>query len=124
VFNSRSGPEFVPWLEPDVNDHLEALAEQGVPAVVVVPIGFISDHMEVIYDLDVEARETAERLGLPFAGRDGRGRPAVRRDDPRAGARTARGRAGAGARHARAEPRRLPGRLLLHPRPADDYARE
>jgi protoporphyrin/coproporphyrin ferrochelatase len=67
VYNSRSGPEFVPWLEPDVNDHLEALHEQGVPAVVVVPVGFISDHMEVIYDLDVEAKETAERLGLPFA---------------------------------------------------------
>jgi protoporphyrin/coproporphyrin ferrochelatase len=66
VYNSRSGPEFVPWLEPDVNDHLEALAEEGVPAVVVVPIGFISDHMEVIYDLDVEAKATCERLGLPF----------------------------------------------------------
>jgi protoporphyrin/coproporphyrin ferrochelatase len=67
VFNSRSGPEFVPWLEPDINDHLEALSEAGVPAVVVVPIGFISDHMEVIYDLDVEAVETCEKLGLPFA---------------------------------------------------------
>ena len=67
VFNSRSGPEFVPWLEPDVNDHLEALHERGVPGVVVVPVGFISDHMEVIYDLDVEAEETAGRLGLPFA---------------------------------------------------------
>lgn len=67
VFNSRSGPAFVPWLEPDVNDHLEALAAGGASAVVTVPIGFISDHMEVIYDLDVEARETCERLGLPFA---------------------------------------------------------
>ena len=67
VFNSRSGPEFIPWLEPDVNDHLEALAERGVPGVVNVPIGFISDHMEVIYDLDVEAEQTAERIGLPFA---------------------------------------------------------
>jgi protoporphyrin/coproporphyrin ferrochelatase len=67
VFNSRSGPEFVPWLEPDVNDHLEELHAQGVPGVVTVPIGFISDHMEVIYDLDVEAKDTAERLGLPFA---------------------------------------------------------
>jgi protoporphyrin/coproporphyrin ferrochelatase len=66
VYNSRSGPEFVPWLEPDVNDHLEALAGAGCPAVVVVPIGFVSDHMEVIYDLDVEAAATAERLGLPF----------------------------------------------------------
>jgi protoporphyrin/coproporphyrin ferrochelatase len=67
VYNSRSGPEFVPWLEPDVNDHLEALHEQGVPGAVVVPVGFISDHMEVIYDLDVEAKETAKRLGLAFA---------------------------------------------------------
>jgi protoporphyrin/coproporphyrin ferrochelatase len=67
VYCSRSGPAFVPWLEPDVNDHLEALHDDGVPGVVVVPVGFISDHMEVIYDLDVEAKETAERLGLPFA---------------------------------------------------------
>ena len=67
VFNSRSGPEFVPWLEPDVNDHLEALAEQGAPGAVCVPIGFISDHMEVIYDLDVEAVDTAKERGLPFA---------------------------------------------------------
>jgi protoporphyrin/coproporphyrin ferrochelatase len=67
VYNSRSGPEFVPWLEPDVNDHLEALHQEGVRAVVVVPIGFISDHMEVIYDLDVEAKATAEGLGLGFA---------------------------------------------------------
>jgi protoporphyrin/coproporphyrin ferrochelatase len=66
VFNSRSGPSSVPWLEPDVNDHLESLSEQGARAVVVVPVGFVSDHMEVIYDLDVEAKATAERLGLPF----------------------------------------------------------
>jgi protoporphyrin/coproporphyrin ferrochelatase len=67
VYNSRSGPPSVPWLEPDVNDHLEALAADGCPAVVVVPIGFVSDHMEVVYDLDVEAAATAERLGLAFA---------------------------------------------------------
>jgi protoporphyrin/coproporphyrin ferrochelatase len=67
VYNSRSGPEFVPWLEPDVNDHLEAIHAEGVRAVVVVPIGFVSDHMEVIYDLDVEAKATAEELGLAFA---------------------------------------------------------
>lgn len=67
VFCSRSGAPHVPWLEPDVNDHLEALAEQGVPGVVMVPVGFVSDHMEVIYDLDTEAMETAERLGLPAA---------------------------------------------------------
>ncbi len=67
VYNSRSGPEFVPWLEPDVNDHLEALAGDGVPGVVVVPIGFVSDHMEVVYDLDTEAAQTAERVGLAYA---------------------------------------------------------
>jgi ferrochelatase len=67
VYNSRSGPAFVPWLEPDVNDHLETLAGDGCRAVVVVPIGFVSDHMEVVYDLDVEASATAARLGLPFA---------------------------------------------------------
>ncbi len=67
VFCSRSGPPQMPWLEPDVNDHLRALKARGVPGVAVVPIGFISDHMEVIYDLDTEAKATAEEIGLPFA---------------------------------------------------------
>jgi protoporphyrin/coproporphyrin ferrochelatase len=67
VYNSRSGPPQVPWLTPDVNDHLEDLAAAGTRAVVVVPVGFVSDHMEVVYDLDVEARATANRLGLAFA---------------------------------------------------------
>jgi len=66
VYCSRSGPPSQPWLEPDVNDHLRALHAAGVPGVVVVPIGFVSDHMEVVYDLDTEARETAEELGLQF----------------------------------------------------------
>jgi protoporphyrin/coproporphyrin ferrochelatase len=65
VYQSRSGPPQVPWLEPDVSAHLEEL--QGFENVVLAPIGFISDHMEVLYDLDVEARETAERLGLNVA---------------------------------------------------------
>lgn len=64
VYQSRSGPPSVPWLEPDVNDHLEVLADDGVAAVTLVPIGFISDHMEVLYDLDTQAVETAARLGL------------------------------------------------------------
>ena len=64
VFCSRSGPPTQPWLEPDVNDRLEEMAAEGATAVVVAPIGFVSDHMEVIYDLDTEAAETAERLGL------------------------------------------------------------
>jgi ferrochelatase len=66
VWQSRSGPPSVPWLEPDVNDHLSALANAGVTDVVVVPVGFVSDHVEVLWDLDVEARETARRLGLGF----------------------------------------------------------
>ena len=67
VYCSRSGPPTQPWLEPDVNDHLTALAEAGESAVVTVPIGFVSDHMEVIFDLDTEAAATARELGLPFA---------------------------------------------------------
>jgi len=66
VYCSRSGAPHIPWLEPDVNDHLEDLAGRGVRGVVVVPIGFVSDHMEVVYDLDTEARATAEKLGLAF----------------------------------------------------------
>ncbi|KQW53204.1 ferrochelatase [Nocardioides sp. Root1257] len=65
VYCSRSGSPQTPWLEPDVNDHLEQLHETGASAVVMVPIGFVSDHMEVIYDLDTEAMATAEKLGLP-----------------------------------------------------------
>ncbi|HZJ07458.1 MAG TPA: ferrochelatase [Nocardioidaceae bacterium] len=67
VYCSRSGSPHVPWLEPDVSDRLEELAAEGVRAVVVVPIGFVSDHMEVIYDLDTEAAATAEKLGIEFA---------------------------------------------------------
>jgi ferrochelatase len=67
VWQSRSGPPQVPWLEPDINDHLKALAGAGVPAVVVAPTGFVSDHVEVRWDLDTEARETAADLGLAFA---------------------------------------------------------
>ncbi len=55
----------MPWLEPDVNDHLGELAAEGVPGVVLVPVGFVSDHMEVVYDLDTEALATAVELGLP-----------------------------------------------------------
>lgn len=65
VYCSRSGAPHIPWLEPDVNDRLEELAEAGTPAVVMIPVGFVSDHMEVVYDLDTEAMATAERLGLP-----------------------------------------------------------
>jgi ferrochelatase len=64
VYQSRSGPPTVPWLEPDVGDHLEKLRAEGADAAVIVPIGFVSDHMEVKFDLDVEAAELAERIGL------------------------------------------------------------
>ena len=64
VFCSRSGAPHHPWLEPDVNDHLQALAHEGYEAVAVAPIGFVSDHMEVVYDLDTEAAATAKSLGL------------------------------------------------------------
>ncbi|MFI5954746.1 ferrochelatase [Cryptosporangium sp. NPDC051539] len=67
VWQSRSGPPQVPWLEPDVNDHLRALAKDGVTDVVVSPIGFVSDHLEVVWDLDNEARQTAAEVGLGFA---------------------------------------------------------
>ena len=75
VYCSRSGPPHARWLEPDVNDHLEALVggrlTDGTPVrppvgVVVAPIGFVADHMEVVFDLDTEAAETAARLGLPY----------------------------------------------------------
>jgi len=64
VFQSRSGPPAQPWLEPDIVDHLRALAREGARDVVVAPIGFLSDHMEVVYDLDLEARARAVELGL------------------------------------------------------------
>jgi ferrochelatase len=67
VFCSRSGAPGTPWLEPDVNDRLRELAADGTTAAVVIPIGFVSDHMEVVYDLDVEAEATAAELGLGFA---------------------------------------------------------
>jgi protoporphyrin/coproporphyrin ferrochelatase len=67
AYSSRSGAPSQPWLEPDINDLLAQLAAAGSRAVVVVPIGFVSDHMEVKFDLDVEAAQTAGRLGLKFA---------------------------------------------------------
>lgn len=66
AYQSRSGPPRVPWLEPDLDDHLAEMAAAGVRHVVVLPIGFLSDHMEVRYDLDREARARAERLGVAF----------------------------------------------------------
>lgn len=65
VYQSRSGPPHQPWLEPDICDHLKSLHETAkVTDVVVIPIGFISDHMEVLFDLDTEAKQLCEQLGL------------------------------------------------------------
>ena len=64
VYQSRSGPPTQPWLEPDVNDRIGELAESGVRGIVIVPLGFVSDHMEVKWDLDTEALETAEEHGI------------------------------------------------------------
>jgi len=64
VFQSRSGPPTMPWLEPDVNDALREYAAAGTTAVVLVPIGFLSDHVEVIWDLDTQAQQTAAELGV------------------------------------------------------------
>jgi ferrochelatase len=64
VYQSRSGSPHVPWLEPDINDALRDEHAAGMRAAVVVPIGFVSDHVEVVWDLDTEARETCEGLGV------------------------------------------------------------
>ncbi|MFI0962481.1 ferrochelatase [Streptomyces sp. NPDC021080] len=83
VYQSRSGAPHIPWLEPDICDHLEELHGAGAPAAVMVPIGFVSDHMEVRYDLDTEARAKAQELGLPVrrsatVGSDSRFAAAIR----------------------------------------------
>ncbi|MEV1290760.1 ferrochelatase [Pseudonocardia sp. NPDC049635] len=77
VWQSRSGPPQVPWLEPDIVDHIDDLHAKGVPAVVVAPVGFVSDHVEVIWDLDNEAAERAAEHGMGFA------RAATAGPDPR-----------------------------------------
>jgi protoporphyrin/coproporphyrin ferrochelatase len=77
AYQSRSGPPSVPWLGPDIGDCLAELAKSGSRAVVIVPVGFISDHMEVVFDLDIEAAQAAEQLGLPMA------RAATPSTDPR-----------------------------------------
>jgi ferrochelatase len=64
VYQSRSGPPTQPWLEPDINDRIEELPGEGVKAIAIVPVGFLSDHMEVLWDLDTEALETSEEHGL------------------------------------------------------------
>ncbi|MFT3796875.1 ferrochelatase [Microbacterium sp.] len=64
VFQSRSGPPQMPWLEPDINDVIAELPARGRRAVLIVPLGFVSDHMEVLWDLDTEALQTAAEHGI------------------------------------------------------------
>ncbi|HEX2713307.1 MAG TPA: ferrochelatase, partial [Candidatus Acidoferrales bacterium] len=66
AYQSRSGDPRDPWLEPDVGETVRTLAREGAPAVVVVPIGFVCDHIEVLYDLDIEARRIADGVGIAF----------------------------------------------------------
>ena len=66
AYQSRSGDPRTPWLGPDVNDEIRELGREGAAAIVVVPIGFVCDHIEVLYDLEVEARETAAAAGVAF----------------------------------------------------------
>jgi ferrochelatase len=77
VWQSRSGPPQVPWLEPDIADHLATLAEAGTKSVIICPIGFVADHIEVVWDLDHELRQQAQELGIAFA------RAATPNADPR-----------------------------------------
>jgi ferrochelatase len=64
AYQSRSGPPHQPWLEPDICDHLEGLGKEGNKNVIVSPIGFLSDHMEVVYDLDTEAQAVCREAGM------------------------------------------------------------
>jgi ferrochelatase len=64
VFQSRSGPPTQPWLEPDVNDYLRVQHGTGVRGVIICPIGFMSDHMEVLYDLDTQVQEMCDQMGM------------------------------------------------------------
>jgi ferrochelatase len=66
AYQSRSGNPREPWLEPDISAALQNVAAEGATEVIVAPIGFVSDHVEVLYDLDIEAKQNAEKLGLKF----------------------------------------------------------
>ena len=67
VWQSRSGPARIPWLEPDVGEHLSTLVNDGVKAVIVCPVGFVADHIEVVWDLDDELRQQADAAGIAMA---------------------------------------------------------
>ena len=64
VYQSRSGPPSVPWLEPDIGSRLQQLADDGITEVLVHPLGFVADHMEVLFDLDTQASGVAEESGM------------------------------------------------------------
>ena len=66
AYQSRSGDPKTPWLEPDVGTALDRISRDGITDVVVVPIGFVSDHVEVLYDLDIEAADRARALGVRY----------------------------------------------------------
>ncbi len=126
VYQSRSGSPEVPWLGPDISEHLAEVAARGIRNVVAAPTGFISDHIEVLYDLDIEAR-ARRRLARARARacQDRRHAPRVRlgarrsdrrADDPR--------RRAAGARPSRPEPRRMRAGLLpSRQRPSESLGR-
>ena len=76
VFQSRSGRPEDPWFEPDISDYLRAERASGLAAAVICPIGFVCDHVEVLFDLDVEAAQVSREIGLPMA------RAATVNDDP------------------------------------------
>lgn len=67
VYQSRSGPPTQPWLEPDIGDRIRELADSGTQAVVVAPLGFVSDHIEVLFDLDTEAQDICKELGIVYS---------------------------------------------------------
>ena len=131
VWQSRSGPPQVPWLEPDVNDEIRRLADTGVESIVIVPVGFVSDHIEVMWDLDEEAAATAADAGISFARAVAPGTEPVDafvamwvdlvRERIEAGQERLTGPSG--ARNARGTPRRLPRRLLPCPAAACRPAR-
>jgi ferrochelatase len=77
VYQSRSGRPEAPWLEPDLCDYLRRERSAGLEAVVVCPVGFVCDHIEVLYDLDTEAAQVCRDIGLPMV------RATAVNDDPR-----------------------------------------
>ncbi len=115
VWQSRSGPPSQPWLEPDIGDHVQALHERGVRSVLVAPIGFVSDHFEVVWDLDTELQERTHDLGLDVVRAATVGTHAAYRLHDRRARGGEDGRCAApGGRPPASFRRPLPARLLSH----------